>query len=156
MAKKSRLIEATKLTPLQEQFALQIVLTNNVTKAAEICGISQRTGHRWVDLPLVQAKIDELSQGAFDAAMHLLESMTIGAVKMLGHAMNAEYTPPQVRVRCAQLLIEYGMEAHKIRQFESRLTDLENRLQLYDIAQEDDEPERKKRRIVDANELDPL
>jgi phage terminase small subunit len=134
MPRKSRLLEQTELTVHQKRFALQVAILNNVAAAARMCSISERTARRWYDLPLVREYIQELHDQAFGAAMQLLEVLTLSAVSMLNEAMNSEHTENAHKLRAAQIILDRGIEAHKIKLLETRLAELEHRLKMYDIV----------------------
>jgi len=99
-----------------------------------MCGISERTARRWYDLPLVRAYLQELHEQAFNTAMQLLEVLTLSAVTMLNEAMNSEHTENALKVRAAQIILDRGIEAHKIKLLETRLAELEHRLKMHEIV----------------------
>ncbi len=134
MPRKSRLLDQTELTAHQKRFALQVAVLNNVAAAARMCGISERTARRWYDLPLVRAYVQELHEQAFSTAMQLLEVLTLSAVTMLNEAMNSEHTENALKVRAAQIILDRGIEAHKIKLLETRLAELEQRLKMHEIV----------------------
>src|SRR5438045_7733456 len=89
---KGRLTEQTELTPLQKRFCMQVAILTSTSAAARLVGISERTARRWLNLPLVEAYIDELHEQSFATAMQILENATLSAVLMLNEAMNSEHT----------------------------------------------------------------
>lgn len=134
MARKVKLIEQKELTPDQKRFCLQVAILHNVAAAARIVGISERTAHRWHDLPLSQEYIREMQEQAFQTAMLALEQLTLSAVLMLNEAMNSPVTENREKIRAAQLILDYGIEAHKVNVIEKRLASIEERLHMHDIV----------------------
>lgn len=134
MARKVKLIEQKELTPDQKRFCLQVAILHNVAAAARIVGISERTAHRWHDLPLAQEYIREVQEQAFQTAMLALEQLTLSAVLMLNEAMNSPVTENREKIRAAQLILDYGIEAHKVNVIEKRLASIEERLHMHDIV----------------------
>lgn len=133
MALKGKLIEAMTLTPLQEQFALYIVMEGNIAAAARHVGISVRTAHRWYRLPLVATKIDECSQQAFLSGQKVLEQSTFAAANFVLGVMNAPEVKISDRLRAAALLLEHGTEAHKYLTLDARIAEIERQLKLNQI-----------------------
>src|SRR5947207_2526740 len=134
MAKKGKLLEQTELTPLQKRFCVQVAILHNVAAAARMVGVSDRTARRWHDMPLVQIFIQEMHEQAFSTAMQMLEQATLSAVTMLNEAMNSEHTENHLKVRAAQLILDYGIEAHKINVIEARMEAIEHKLKLHQIV----------------------
>ncbi len=134
MTKKGKLLEQTELTPLQKRFCLQVAILHNVAAAARMVGISDRTARRWHDLPLTQAFIQELHEQAFSTAMQMLEQVTLSAVLMLNEAMNSERTENNLKVRAAALILDHGIEAHKVNAIEKKLEEIEERLKMNQIV----------------------
>jgi phage terminase small subunit len=136
MTRKRKLTEQTELTPIQKRFALQVATLNNVSAASRLVGVSDRTGRRWMDVPLVQEYVHELQDQAFDTAMHMLEISTLSAVSMLNEAMNSEHTENNLKVKAAQILLDRGIEAHKVKLLDERMAQLERRLSMIAIVKE--------------------
>lgn len=136
MTRKKKLSEQTELTPAQKSFALQVAIRCNVSAAARLAGVSERTGRRWMDLPLVIEYIHETQDSAFETAMHMLEISTLSAVEMLNEAMNSEYTDNSQKMKAAQILLDRGIEARKVRMLEERLRELEHQLSMVTLVKE--------------------
>lgn len=134
MAKKVRLLDQTELTPLQKRFLLQVAILHNVAASARMVGISERTAHRWYDLPLAQHFVREMQEQAFQAAMTALEQMTLSAAFMLNEAMNSDQTTNELKLKAAIAVLNFGMEARRMSMVEKRLAELEERLHLHDLV----------------------
>ena len=53
---------------------------------------------------------------------------------MLNEAMNSEHTDNNLKVRAAQILLDRGIEAHKVKLLDTHLAALEYQLQMNQIV----------------------
>lgn len=132
----SKKLANTTLSPEQQSFALQLAINNSVVTAARLAGVSERTGRRWVDLPQVQAYASEIREQAFETAMQLLEISTLSAVSMLNEALNSEHTDNNQKIKAAQILLDRGIEARKMRMLETRLQEMERQVEILNVTRE--------------------
>lgn len=61
----------------------------------------------------------------FENSLSLLRAASVSAVEtLLFHATNKD-TPPQVRVRAAQILLDNAVELHKLKELEGKIDEIE-------------------------------
>lgn len=113
------------ITRKQETFLLAYLSLPTIQAASASAGVSHDTAQRWLKLPEIQERYQELKQEYVDASLTALLRHTDKAIETLaGHMTNAE-TPPAQQIRAAQLILEQVIELHKMSDLERRLTEIE-------------------------------
>lgn len=122
----------TELTPKQELLIEALLAGHNITLAAKVSGVADKTARRWLKLPHFKAAYKAAQKQVFDQALQGLMFKVEKAIHTLDRSMDSEDAPPGVQVRAAQLILEQAINVHKAEELEQRVIHLEERLKLYE------------------------
>ena len=109
----------------QETFLLSYLSLPTLRAAALAASVSEDTAQRWLKLPEIQARYQELKQEYVDASLTTLIRHGDKAIETLAKHMTNEETPPAQQIRAAQLILEQIIELHKMSDIERRLVEIE-------------------------------
>lgn len=115
----------TAISRKQETFLLAYLSLATLRAAAAAAGISEDTGQRWLKLPEVRSRYEELKQEYVEASLIGLIRHTDKAIECLAGHLTNEQTPAAQQIRAAQLILEQVVELHKMSDLERRLIELE-------------------------------
>lgn len=102
-----------------------LVTGHTVAAAAEIAGVSERTGWRYSgDVSVRQALVDALDQAFADATRQVVTAMT-DAVTTLEAIHKDEMAPPASRVSAARAIVTSGPKFYETKDLAERVTALE-------------------------------
>jgi hypothetical protein len=116
--------ENTTITHKQEAFLLKLLTSPTMQAACDECAMSYETARRWMLLPAVQSRYQELRQAYVDEALTALVRHTDTAIATLARNMTDRETPPAVQVRSAQLILEQVLQINKISTLEKDVEEL--------------------------------
>lgn len=117
------------ITRKQETFLLAYLSLPTIQAASETAGVSHDTAQRWLKLPQVQARYQELKQEYVDASLTSLLRHTDTAIETLARHMTDSETPAAQQIRAAQLLLEQVIDLHKMSELEQKIARLEQLVQ---------------------------
>lgn len=117
-----------KLSRKREQAIAALLAQPTIAKAAEACGVGERTLHRWLADPdfaqrYAVARRDVLRQG-----IGRLVGALPRAVQVLDEVMTASDAPAAVRVSAARVVVSGWQAAHDADDLEERIAALEQAL----------------------------
>lgn len=123
--------------------ALLIALACGATieAAAAQCGIVPRTIYRRLKDPLYKARLSKIRGEMIERATGMLSAAAGEAVRTLLSLQKAA-VPPAVRMSAARAILEIGMKLREVVDLESRMTELEARVQ-----QQQEQPAPSERRL---------
>jgi hypothetical protein len=108
------------------QDAVAALLTaRNHEDAAKAVDIGVATLLRWEKLPEFQAAYREAKRAAFGQAIARLQQGSSAAATTLLKVMIDQGTPPSVKVRAAEAILNHASKAIEIEDIEARLSELE-------------------------------
>ena len=115
----------TKFSRKMEETVAALLTQPNVDAAARSVGISVATLMRWQKEPEFQKALREARRAAFGQAIARLQQMSGAAVATLGNIMVEQTSPPSIRVRTAEAIINHAAKAIEIEDIDARVTELE-------------------------------
>lgn len=121
--------QTSELSRKQETFLLSLLSLSTLRAAANAAGISEDTGARWLKLPEVQARYQELKKHYIDDSLNELVGHTSEAISCMVGMMKDEEAPHAVRLRAAQLVIENVVELQKASDLEKQIQELKQLIQ---------------------------
>lgn len=114
-----------KLTRKQQDAIVALLSTRSVEEAARTCNTPPRTLFRWLRERDFAAAYREAKRDAFGQSIARLHHMTSAAVSTLGKVMLDAATPPAVKVRAADSILNHTKNAIETEDIEARLAELE-------------------------------
>lgn len=117
--------KAENITDRQRRAIAALLSTRNVTEAARLAHVGERTLYRWLTEPVFRAELLKAEGAAIDQAARRLIGMQDGALEVLSELLAAARAPAGVRLRAAQAVLDYLLRLRELRNTEKRLADLE-------------------------------
>lgn len=118
------------LTSRQRKAIAALLTSGDIKSAAVTAGIGARTLYRWMTLPEFRAALLEAEGDAIDAATRRLLTLQTPAIDVLETTMSDRESPPAVRLRAAQSVLDYLLRLRELRNVEDRLAALEARINV--------------------------
>ncbi len=110
----------------EEPSARRCLLTQrNVEEAAKSVGIGTATLVRWMKVPEFNTAYREARRAAFGQSVARLQQASGVAVSVLLKVLADPTTPPSVRVRAADSVLDHSAKAIEIEDIEARVAELE-------------------------------
>jgi hypothetical protein len=116
-------IPNTELTPRQVRAIPLLVSPRTQKEGIKLAGISRQTLHRWMKDPVFQCELRRHRDLATGYALDRVTVTMIRAVETLEGLLDSECEP--VRRASAGDLLRFALRTMELRQFEDRLTQLE-------------------------------
>src|SRR5437868_8369007 len=96
-----------KLKPKQESAILALLTARTIEEAATAAGVPPRTLHRWLKEPTFAEAYRAAKRAAYQQGIARLHQMTSAAATTLGKVMVDPQTPPAVKVRAADSILDH-------------------------------------------------
>jgi uncharacterized protein YbjT (DUF2867 family) len=109
----------------KEEAIAALLVHRNTEEAARAAGIAQKTLLRWLQIPEFQAAFRAAKWAAYSQTIGRLHQMSAAAVSTLGKVMVDPSTPPAVKVRAADSILNHTGKAIETENLEARLSELE-------------------------------
>jgi len=113
------------LSPLQENAILALLAQTTVAKAAETCGVPERTLYNWMDEPAFSTAYRKARRQAFRQAIALTNRYTPMAVNTLAKIFNDPAFPGAARVSAASAMLKFSRESLELDDLAERIEALE-------------------------------
>jgi len=114
-----------KLGRKKEEAIAALLVHRNTEEAARAVGIAPKTLLRWQQIPEFQSAFRAAKWAAYSQSIGRLHQMSTAAVSTLGKVMVDPSTPPAVKVRAADSILNHTVKAVETEIVETRLTELE-------------------------------
>ncbi|MFM8320970.1 MAG: transposase family protein [Chloroflexota bacterium] len=114
-----------ELTPRQQRTIAALLQARNVSDAARMAGVGERTLYRWMGDPLFRAALASAEGDAIDQATRRLVGLQDGAIDLLQAMLEDPTAAAAVRLRAAQSVLDYLLKLRELRDVEARLAALE-------------------------------
>ena len=114
----------------QEEAIAALLTQRNVDEAAKSIGVTQQTLLRWMQIPEFDAAYRKARRAAFSQSTARLQQATSAAVSTLLKVMDDPSSPPSVRVRAADSVLDHAKQAIEIEDVEVRVAALEQAAEL--------------------------
>lgn len=114
-----------ELTPGQKRAIAELLTSGNVTKAAEVAGVSRYTLHRWMKQAAFRDALRQAEQDALDGLQRRLVTLGNGAADALQDGLDSHDL--RLRLKAASTVLDRLMTLRQLIDLDSRLTALENR-----------------------------
>lgn len=132
MEKRSFSDKSGRVTPLQEEFLELYFLTNYICDAADKIGISERTARRYLKLPHVLSRLEEMRQERREAVREQLNTCMEYAVEIIreklrkgAHPRDGEYIDSEHVFKYVALMLKYAAPLAEIDALKERIAELE-------------------------------
>ena len=119
----------SKLGRKKEEVIAALLSQPNVDQAARVAGIGARTLWRWMKEPEFDAAYRAAKRAAFGQAIARLQQGASAAATTLLKVMIDPGTPPSVKVRAAECVMNQATRAIEIQDIEARVAALEKEAQ---------------------------
>ena len=113
------------LTAQQGQAIVALLNEHSMSKAAQACGVSESTLHRWMDEPAFRNAYRKARRDAFSQAVALTQRYSMMAVNVLGKVMTDPQSPAATKVSAASTLFKFGREGIELDDLAARIEALE-------------------------------
>jgi transposase-like protein len=115
----------SKFSRKKEAAIAALLSHRNMEDAARAIDVGASTILRWLKLPEFDAEYRRARRQAVSQATARLQQASGAATSLLLNVMADTRTPPAVRARAAHTVLEMGMRAVELEDFEARLVELE-------------------------------
>lgn len=115
-----------RLNPKQRRI-LPLLLTNNLTDACRLSGISRKAVWEWRKEEGFQNALEAARRAAFTDGLDLVKGNIQAAIKTLADLMETAERDAD-KIRCAQTILEHGVALKRAEDLEKRIADLEQAL----------------------------
>ena len=120
----------SKFTRKKEEAIAALLTQRNIEEAAKSIGIGTQTMLRWLKIPEFEKSYREARRAAYSQATARLQQATGAAVATLLKIMVETSSPPSVRVRAADSVLNHAKQAIEIEDVEVRVAALEQAAEL--------------------------
>ncbi len=117
--------EQKQLTPRQLRALRMLVGGANVATVANDIGCAAKTVYAWLKLPAFIGELRQAEDAAIDAATRRLVALATEAADVLGAVLADPTVTDTVRLRAAATVLDNLLRLRELRDFENRLTALE-------------------------------
>jgi transposase-like protein len=114
----------------KEEAIVALLMQRNVDEAAKSVGITPSTLLRWMEVPEFATSYREARRRAFGQSIARLQQASTAAVSTLLKLMVDASTPPSVRVRAADSVLDHAKQAIEIEDVEVRVAALEEAAEI--------------------------
>jgi hypothetical protein len=115
----------TKFSRKKEAAAAALLTQRTAEDAAQSVGIAPATLRRWQKDPEFQAIFREAKWASFSQSIGRLHQLSSTAVSVLGRVMADPATPPAIKVRAADSILNHTIKAIETENLEARFSELE-------------------------------
>jgi hypothetical protein len=105
-----------------------IVAGGSQAKAAAVASVSEKTVWRWLQLPHVQAAIEQQQRAIVEAAARASLAHVKAAMGVLARIMTDQTVPPNTQVQAAGKLLDAAERWLNLTTLDTRLKRLEDKL----------------------------
>jgi hypothetical protein len=112
----------------KEDAIAALLSQRNIDEAAKAAGIGTRTLIRWMKNPEFDSAYRRARRAAFGQSVARLQQGTPAAATTLLKTMIDPGTPPSVRVRAAEAILNHAAKAIEIEDIEARVAELERNM----------------------------
>jgi hypothetical protein len=112
----------------KEDAIAALLSQRNIDEAAKAAGIGTRTLIRWMKNPEFDSAYRRARRAAFGQSVVRLQQGTPAAATTLLKTMIDPGTPPSVRVRAAEAILNHAAKAIEIEDIEARVAELERNM----------------------------
>ena len=109
----------------REEAIAALLTQRNLEEAAKAIGVAAKTLVRWLQVPEFEAAYREARRAAFGQSIARLQQASTAAVSTLLKLMVDAATPPSVRVRAADSVLDHAKHAIEIEDVDVRVKALE-------------------------------
>jgi len=109
----------------KEEAIAALLTQRNIEEAAKAIGIGANTLLRWLKVPEFQTAYRQARREAFGQSIARLQQGTAAAATTLLKVMIEPGTPPSVKVRAAEAILNHSSKAIEIEDIEARVAALE-------------------------------
>lgn len=120
----------SKFTRKKEEAIAALLSQRNIEEAAKSIGIGTQTLLRWLKVPEFQTAYLDARRAAVAQSSARLQQATSAAVSTLLKIMVDTNTPPSVRVRAADSVLDHAKQAIELEDVEVRVAALEQAAEL--------------------------
>lgn len=113
------------LSTKQENAIVALLNEPSVAKAAQACGLNQKTIHRWLDEPVFSRAYRKARREAFAQAIAASQRYAPVAVQTLAKIMTDATLSVASRVSAATALLKFSRESIELDDLATRVDDLE-------------------------------
>lgn len=117
------------LTKKQEQGVLALITSSTTKDAAQVCGVSEVTLWRWLQVEEFQQAYMTARREAVRLAIARLQQTSGEAVEVLRDVMKDTTVTPAARVTAAKTILEMSIKAVEIEDMAIRLAELERQFE---------------------------
>ena len=120
-----RKAHGAKSAAVREQAILALLSEATIGRAAEQCGVGERTLRRWLSEDgAFRAEFEAARHSTFEAGMHRIQALTSRAVDTLEDLLGATKFPA-VRLGAARTVAELGIHQHDAETIMRKLDEIE-------------------------------
>jgi hypothetical protein len=119
---------SSNLTRKQEEAIIALLTQRSVDEAARAADVATRTLYRWMKDSEFDAAYRAAKRASFGQSIARLPHLSGAAVSTLGKIMLDSATPPSVRVRAADSILNHAAKAIEIENIEERVSEIERAL----------------------------
>lgn len=116
------------LSAKQARAITALLQAKRVEDAAKAAGVGERTLSRWLTDPTFRAALTHAEDAAIDTAVRKLLLLQDAGLGVIASILADRAAAPTVRLRAAALALDGLLRLRELRDVESRLAALENRL----------------------------
>jgi hypothetical protein len=115
----------SKLNRKMEDAIAALLTHRSIEEAAKAAGIGTQTLMRWMKLPEFESQYRKARRMVFRQSTARLQQASGAAATTLAKVMIDPATPPAVKVRAAECILNHGLKAIEVEDIDARVTDLE-------------------------------
>lgn len=113
----------SELTPGQKRAISELLVSGNVSKAAEVAGVGRVTVHRWMRQPAFREALRQAEADALDSLQRRLVTLGNGAADALQAGLDSPDL--RIRLRAADTVLDRLLALRQLIDFDTRLAALE-------------------------------
>ncbi len=117
-----------KLTPKQERALLALLDCGEIKEASVVCGVSDVTLWRWLQLPAFQSRYRAARRLVVETAIAQLQSDCTKAARVLREIAEDRSAPASSRVAAAKTILDQSVSAVELMDLQERIEHLEETL----------------------------
>lgn len=114
-----------KLSKKQDNFLIALMQSGTIVEACKQVGISNVTGHSYLNDPDFRTEYARLRRETFQLATNKLQQSAVQAVDVLNTIMIDEEAPASSRVQASRAIIDNAYKAYEMDDLQQRIEQLE-------------------------------
>jgi len=117
------------------EIAISALLTEpTIPEAAKKAGVHERTLYRWLQDEEFKNEYNKAKRQLVDQALNYMQAITGTAIRKLNEIIEADDTPPNVKVSAIKTLLDNVVKIREVEELEKEIEEIRQQLGMKDVS----------------------